>query len=114
MQKRIITSLSSVSTLVAFPLPASHGITNQSGITNLGDAVTEVFKILIFFLPTVAVIYIVFAGYRYMVAQGNPDLTERAKKSLTYGIIGLIVALSSVSIIVLIGNQLGFDTGLHL
>lgn len=89
-------------------------IHSQSFVDNLGQAVATIFKWLIIFLPTVTALYLIISGYRYIVAQGNQELVEKAKKSLLYAVYGFIVALISVALIVLVSNALGFSTGLRI
>lgn len=97
----------------ALPEPGNpRKITNLAGFDDLGQPVAAIFKWLIVFIPTVAALYLILSGYRYIVAQGNQDLTEKAKKSLLYAVYGFIVALISVALLVLVSNALGFNSGL--
>jgi hypothetical protein len=89
-------------------------IVSQTNFTSLQLVVTKIFGVLMLFLPAVATLYLALSGYRYIIAQGNPDLVEKAKKSLTYAVLGVIVAYSSVLIINLFARPLGFTTGFIL
>ena len=86
------------------------GIESQTNINDLGQVPGTIFKLLLDFLPIIATIYLAIAGYRYIVSQGNPDQMEKAKKNLTYAVVGVVVAYSAFLIIRLIGQQLGFGT----
>lgn len=55
-------------------------------------------------IVVVAVIIIIIAGIQYLTSQGEPEKAKRAQASITYTIIGLIIALSAATII-------GFVTG---
>lgn len=65
-----------------------------------------------------AVIFIIFAGIKFITSRGDAKQVEGARKTLTFAIIGLILVLSAFLIIVLIGNitgvtciqQFGFST----
>ncbi len=114
-----ITSMNTLRTLkrsavalawvLATPLVANAAaISSQTNFGDLQGVVAALFRALIIFIPAIAALYLVISGYRYIVAQGNPELVEKAKKSLTYAIIGLIVAFSSVVVINLFASQLGF------
>src|SRR5690606_8879098 len=48
-------------------------------------------NILFTFAGAIAVGFIIVGGYRYVTSQGNQELVEKAKKTLLYAIIGLIV-----------------------
>lgn len=47
----------------------------------------------------VALAMIIWSGFQYMIAQGEPSKIEAAKSSLMNAIIGLVIALSAVIII---------------
>ena len=89
-------------------------IHSQSFFTDLGEPVAAIFKWLIIFLPTVAAFYLIISGYRYMIAQGNQELVEKAKKSLLYAVYGFIVAVASVALIITVARALEFKAGLGL
>lgn len=55
------------------------------------------------------VVYIVIFGIKFMMAQGNPTKYEEAKKSFTWGLIGVLVILGTYTIIATIANALGAD-----
>lgn len=86
-------------------------IGSQSKIGSLGGVLEKLFDVMLFFLPAIAVIYFVLSGYRYIIAQGNPELVEKAKKSLTYAVFGVVVAFASVVLIAAIAKALGVPTG---
>ncbi|HVI60914.1 MAG TPA: hypothetical protein VM535_02015, partial [Candidatus Saccharimonadales bacterium] len=47
----------------------------------------------------VAVLMIVIAGFRFVTAQGNPQETAKAKSTIIYAIVGLMVALTAEGIV---------------
>lgn len=47
----------------------------------------------------VALAMIIWSGFQYMIAQGEPSKIESAKSSLLNAVIGLVIALSAVIII---------------
>lgn len=91
------------------------GNAGSGGGTELGsiqEAFTALSNVLILFLPGVATVYFIISGYRYIVAQGNPDLVEKAKKSLTYAVFGVIIAYASAALILTFGKGIGVGNGL--
>lgn len=87
---------------------AQNQIQSQTKWTSLGKIAERIFQVMLVFLPAIATIYLAISGYRYMIAQGNPDLVEKAKKSLTYAVVGVVLAYASVLIIRLIAGTLRF------
>ncbi|MEK7121659.1 MAG: hypothetical protein AAB857_03045 [Patescibacteria group bacterium] len=58
------------------------------------------------------VVYIIIYGIKFMMAQGNPTKYEEAKKSFTWGLVGVLVILGTYTIIATIANGLGADYSL--
>lgn len=55
------------------------------------------------------VIYLIIFGIKFMMAQGNATKYEEAKKSFTWGLVGVLVILGTYTIIATIANALGAD-----
>lgn len=60
---------------------------------------TNIIRGIISVLGVVAVIVIVFAGQRYVVAQGDPGKITAARNMLIYAVIGLVIAILSFAIV---------------
>lgn len=73
---------------------------------NLGGLITIIVQILLVVAASVAVIFLIIGGYRYVVAHGNEEQMEAAKKTMTGAIIGIIVIVLSFTIITIIANIL--------
>jgi succinate dehydrogenase/fumarate reductase cytochrome b subunit len=58
------------------------------------------------FASALALVFLVIAGVRYMVAYGNEDAANNAKTQAIYAIVGLVIAIFSYAIVQLI---IGFD-----
>lgn len=60
----------------------------------------------IFISSTVAVAFIVLAGYRYITSQGDEKNTKPALETLKNAVIGLTLTILSITIVTFIGNFL--------
>jgi len=58
------------------------------------------------------VAYIIIYGIKFMMAQGNATKYEEAKKSFTWGLVGVLVILGTYTIIATVANALGADYSL--
>jgi pyridoxal biosynthesis lyase PdxS len=58
----------------------------------------SVIKILLGFLGIIAVVIILYGGFKWMTAAGNEDAVSQAKKMIGSGVIGLIVILAAFAI----------------
>ncbi len=49
----------------------------------------------------------IVGGYQYLMAGGDKDAAVRARNTITYAIVGLILAVSAWMILTLLGSFLG-------
>jgi len=81
-----------------------------NGIPTLG-CIIPLFQRIVFWAIVLsgitAVIFIIFAGFKYITSRGDAKQVEGARKTLTFAIVGLILVLSAFLIIVLISNITG-------
>lgn len=84
---------------------------NVQSKINSGDllgAVTTLLSnaavILMGFVGALSVIFLIVGGIQYITSAGNSDGSAKAKKTITYAVAGLVLALSTTAIINLIGN----------
>jgi hypothetical protein len=54
----------------------------------------------------IAVGFIIFGGYKYMISAGSPDGMVKARKTITNAIIGLIISIFSVAIVKIISGAI--------
>lgn len=99
-------------TLLAAPKPAFaqlFGPIPDVGGTGSGDIRTTVLDILstvLSFMALVAVVFIVIAGIRLVVSQGEEGEKDKAKKTIIYVIIGLIVIILAQAIVDFVATQI--------
>ena len=54
----------------------------------------------------IAVIFIIIGGINYTMSQGDPGKVKKAKDTVLYGIIGLIIALLAFAITAFVMNAM--------
>ena len=80
----------------------------NSNTDSLQSAITNILSAIIGVAGLVSVVYIIIGGVQYMTSSGDASKVEKAKKTILYACIGLIVcALSFVIVNFVIGNILG-------
>lgn len=84
-------------------------IDNFDPIKNItiGAAITKVLGSLVGFGALFAGLFIVISGVLFLTAAGDPDRLNRAKKGLTFSIVGLVVMILSWVIIRFVGTAIG-------
>ncbi len=74
---------------------AGFDITSQ---TDPVVIVAQVVQAFLSFLGIIFLILIIYAGFRYMTAQGNEQQAEAALTTIKHAIVGLIIVLASYGI----------------
>jgi len=104
-----------VSSVQAQALNAGISEFNQSGSGlasgNLVAIISRVINIALGFLSIVAVSIILYGGFRYMTANGVEENVQKAKKTITQAVIGLVIILLSWAIAAFIINTVSGATG---
>ncbi len=62
---------------------------------------------LLFIIGAVAVIMLVYGGFKYVTSAGDSSAVTSAKNTILYAVIGIVVALLSWAILDFVLNQLG-------
>lgn len=66
---------------------------------NISELLLNIFNFLLQIFGIIAIIALAVSGILYLTAAGDEDRTELAKKSVTYSIVGIVVALSGIIIV---------------
>lgn len=74
---------------------------------NIGTAVNNLAEYLFYIFGGAAVVMFIWAGFMFLMAQGDPGKTNTAKQAVIWGIVGVGVALISTSIGMIVQSLLG-------
>jgi divalent metal cation (Fe/Co/Zn/Cd) transporter len=61
---------------------------------------------MLFIVGLLSVIVIIYSGILYIISAGNSNTVQKAKTTLTYAVVGLIVAILSYAIVSFVVNAL--------
>jgi hypothetical protein len=71
----------------------------NSNKNDLMDVVNTIINVIIGVIGFVAVVVIILGGVQYTTSAGDPGKVKKAKDTILYGIIGLVVALLAYAIV---------------
>ena len=71
---------------------------NVEASTDLHGTVGAILNVVYGVIGTIALVMVVIGGVRYATSQGDPGRLKKAKDTILYGIIGLIIVLSAFAI----------------
>ncbi len=73
-----------------------------------GNILAQIINTLLVWGGAIALLFIIIGGFRFIISMGNPDSIEKARQTVVYAILGLILVFVSYLIVsYLLGNLLG-------
>ncbi|MBR6168489.1 hypothetical protein IKQ74_00915 [Candidatus Saccharibacteria bacterium] len=87
---------------------ARNGVNNVNpgAETDLNKMLSLIFNIIFGIVGVVAVAFIIVGGINYIVSQGDAAKVQKAKSTILYGVIGLVVVLLAFAIVGFVLNGL--------
>jgi hypothetical protein len=112
----VLTTLVMVFALTAMPVLALETGINYGTYTGLGtkdirEGVMSIVNVLLGFLGILAIIIILWGGFRWLTSGGNEEKVGEAKKIITAGIIGLVIIFVAYALASFVIAQLISATG---
>ena len=79
----------------------------KTGLTgNFEQTLSNIISTVLFLVGIICVGMIIFGGVKYATSAGDPSKATSAKNTLTYAIIGLIVAASAYAIVTFVTGSI--------
>lgn len=95
----------------AYAIPLPTDIAGVPQLTTAPDFFMLIIRILQGLAGSVATVYIVIAGYYYIVARGDDGTIKKAKDSITFSVVGLMVVALAQTIGAVFDPAQGIDIG---
>ncbi|PWU23747.1 hypothetical protein C5B42_01820 [Candidatus Cerribacteria bacterium 'Amazon FNV 2010 28 9'] len=95
------------------PTVPNSDITQVATIQGVECLVSNVLATAITFIGFVAFIMFLIGGFKYLTAGNNSKGVEEAQKAITFAIIGIVVALTSILILRILSQLTGVSTFLN-
>ena len=81
----------------------------NKSIAGEGGLISILINFLLWTVGILSVVMIIFSGFRYITSAGDAAKTKSAQTTLTYSIVGLIVAVLAWVIVKMILRQFGIE-----
>lgn len=78
-----------------------------NGPNGLQEFLVAILNVVIIIAMPIVVLYIIYAGFKYVVAQGNPEKVQEATRALTFGVIGGVVIIGAIAILTMVTSLVG-------
>ncbi len=112
-----LTIFATIFALTAMPVLAmdrfglNYGTYTGLGTKDLREGIMSIVQVMFGFLGVLAVIIILWGGFRWLTSGGSEDKIGEAKKIISAGVIGLVVIFISYAIASFVITQLITATG---
>ena len=103
----LILSLFPIIILAQSPSGSTVALTNYLNVSTIEELLEAILTILITLATPIIIFFIIYGGYLYVTARGNPEQIKTATTALTYAIIGGVIIIGAVAIGTIIGNLVG-------
>lgn len=81
--------------------------TGDKGIQNfIWTIALNIVEMILQLVAYIAVGFIIFGGYKYMISAGSPDGMTKARKTITNAVVGLLISIFSVAMVNVISGAL--------
>lgn len=78
---------------------AAAGCPTGEEDAKIGDVAKNIINVVITVLGLVAVLFVVIGGVNYTTSQGDPQKTKKARDTILYAILGVILAVLAYTIV---------------
>ncbi|MEK7620836.1 MAG: pilin [Patescibacteria group bacterium] len=78
---------------------APEAVICQTDQSLFGGVLKDVINIMLYLAGAIAVVMIVVGGIRYITSDGDPGAASKAKNTIIYALVGLVIAVMSYSIV---------------
>lgn len=75
-------------------------------LTTVPELAGKITSALVYLIGALSIIMIVVGGIRYVISNGDPKKVADAKNTITYAIVGIIVALLAYAIVKFVTGSL--------
>ena len=76
----------------------------ESETQTLSDLITKILRVLLSIVGLVAVVFLVWGGFKYMSSQGDEEKTGDAKKTIVNALIGVVIVILAYALVVIVYN----------
>lgn len=92
-------------------LGLDYGTVSGLGSRDVRATIASIINVALGLLGIVALVIVLYGGFKWMTAGGNDDQVGEARKIIISGVVGLAVIFSSYAIANFVLNQLSTATG---
>jgi len=78
---------------------SGNSICSNDQEQDAGNLITNIINVLLFVIGAIAVVMLIWGGVQYTVSAGDAGRVKKAKDTILYAIVGLVVAFLAFAIV---------------
>jgi hypothetical protein len=82
-----------------------------AAIGNFNVVITQILNVSLTLIGSIFVVMLLYGGYQFLSAGSNKDLVQKAKNTLVFALIGIIISISAKIGLSMLGNFIGYNFG---
>jgi len=99
--------------LSSFTGVSGQGLHNPISSPSISLLIASIVQIILFVLTPIAILYLIYAGFLFVAARGNPTKLVDARKNLIWTLVGIVILLGATVLSTIIKNTVaGLGAGL--
>jgi len=72
--------------------------------TDIVDSIMNITNFILGFIAMIATLVIIYGGFQYLTAAGNEDSVANAKKTISYGVIGMVICGLAYAMVIVVST----------
>lgn len=76
----------------------------NAGEYGFDDLIIRVIQIALYFAGAIALVFLIIGGFQYIASRGNEEAMEKAKKTITGAVMGIVIIIMSYAIVAIVNN----------
>jgi len=77
-----------------------------TGLNDIWLILAAVIEILLRIAALAAIGFVIYGGIQYIMSQGNPDKTQKARSTIIDALVGLVIAISATALITFVAGRI--------
>ncbi|MFW6210184.1 MAG: Mbov_0395 family pilin-like conjugal transfer protein [Patescibacteria group bacterium] len=83
-------------------MPSTKSFENPLGVDSIQDFLGAILEIVLVISIPIIVFFLIYAGFQYVAARGNPEKLQTAHRALLFGVIGAVIVLGGFAIVTIV------------
>jgi amino acid transporter len=77
---------------------------NPLAVGTIEELLSALLGVVLVLATPIIIFFIIYSGFLYVTAQGNPEQVKQASRSLTYAVIGGVIVIGAFAIATMVEN----------